>query len=465
MIARVACLHPVGWDAVSALTRGLADHDVLATNRLEEIDGWLDQDAVDVVLLVLAPGDRELAAIIECIACYPRMPVIALVHSVQLSGQTTRRLVVDYCHDYHSLPLDIDRLRISVGHAIGLYRLWRERREEPVTPALPDLVGESPPMQALFRDLEKVAAVDAPVLISGESGTGKELAARAVHRGSDARDGPFVVVNCGAIPASLIAAELFGYERGAFTGADCRREGRLEKADGGTVFLDEIADLPLDLQGHLLRFLQEGTVDRLGSHESITVRARVIAASHVPLADAVQAGRVREDLYYRLNVLNVRMPALRERREDVPLLATHFLERFRRERNNPCRGFTPQAVRVMENHDWPGNVRELINCVHRAAIMADGPLINARHLGLERRRRLRMERLETLDEARRCGELAALRAALNETGHNVSAAARQLGVSRVTLYRLMQRHGIDFAAFARPDRGALAEGLSVVRPP
>jgi DNA-binding NtrC family response regulator len=266
-----------------------------------------------------------------------------------------------------------------------------------------------------------------------------------------------VAVNCGAIPASLIAAELFGYERGAFTGAERRRQGRLEQADGGTVLLDEIADLPLDLQSHLLRFLQEGTVDRLGGAESVPVNARVIAATHMDLAEAVRAGRLREDLYYRLNVLNLHMPALRERREDIPLLANHFLEHFRKEYGGRCCGFTPQALEIMEFHDWPGNVRELINRVRRAVVMGESRLIGVDHLGLERRQNSRTESLKTLQEARRGGERAAILAALRNTRKNISVAARQLDISRVTLYRLMQRHGIKPNGCTEPGDGPSEE--------
>lgn len=447
---RIGCWDPAGSDSTSELGRGLVDHDVLSTNRLEEVASWLEQECVETVLLAFAPDEPQLPTIAELASCYPRVPLIALVHPEHLRADSLCRRIVDCCHDYHTLPLDLPRLRVIVGHSVGLYRLCRSLGIKHVPYVFSGMVGKSAVMQALFRDLRKVAAVHAPVLIGGESGTGKELAARAVHRDSPVCDGPFVVVNCGAIPASLIAAELFGYERGAFTGAECRRQGRLEQADGGTVFLDEIADLPLDLQSHLLRFLQEGTVDRLGGREPVPLHVRVIAATHVDLAEAVRAGRLREDLYYRLNVLSLHMPALRERREDVPVLANYFLEHFRKEHRGKCRGFTPQALESMTHHDWPGNVRELINRVHRAVVMGDGRLISVGHLGLERRQNPRVGRIKTIEEARHRGERAAIIAALRSTSNNISVAARQLDVSRVTLYRLMQRHGIKLNKSADP---------------
>lgn len=440
---RIGCWEPDGSDAASGLGQGFADYEVLTTKRIEEAATWLEQDCVATMLLAVSPDESKLPIVEELAGRYPRIPLIALVHAEDLRSETVSRRIADCCHDYHTLPMDLPRLRITVGHAVGLYGLRRAVDVDHSSGAFYGMVGESKVMQALFRNLRKVAAVNAPVLISGESGTGKELAAWAVHRSSPARDGPFVVVNCGAIPATLIAAELFGYERGAFTGAERRRHGRLEQADGGTVFLDEIADLPLDLQSHLLRFLQEGTVDRLGGSESVAVHARVIAATHMDLIEAVRAERLREDLYYRLNVLNLHMPALRERREDIPLLANHFLEKFRREHGGVCCGFTPQALENMECHDWPGNIRELINRVRRAVVMSESRLINSSHIGLERRQNPGTRRLKTLQEARRSGEQAAILAALRDTNKNVSAAARRLDVSRVTLYRLMERHGIE----------------------
>ena len=230
------------------------------------------------------------------------------------------------------------------------------------------MVGVSAPMQAVFRNLRKIAAVDAPVLITGETGTGKELAARAIHERSRRSSGPFVAVNCAALPATLIQSELFGYERGAFTGAQRRKIGSIESANGGILFLDEIGDLSLDLQVNLLRFLEESAIQRVGSPKEIPVDVRVIAATHDDMERATAEGRFREDLYYRLNVLRLEMPMLRARGEDIEVLARFFFEKFRQETSHKVIGFSPEALQSMADYDWPGNVRELINRVRRATV-------------------------------------------------------------------------------------------------
>jgi len=239
-------------------------------------------------------------------------------------------------------------------------------------------------MRNLLANLRKMSsATDVPVLICGESGTGKELVARALHWNSPRRSGPFVAVNCGALPASIIHAELFGHEKGAFTGAQHRSLGRLEAAHTGTIFLDEIGDIPVELQVNLLRFLQERTIERLGSNETIHVDTRITAATHRDLAQAVERGEFREDLYYRLNVLQLQLPPLRERGIDIRLLAEHYLHLFAPERTGEILGFSQQALDWMDSYNWPGNIRELVNRVHRAVIMSDDPWISARQLGFD----------------------------------------------------------------------------------
>ena len=287
--------------------------------------------------------------------------------------------------------------------------------------------------------MARVARVDAPVLIWGESGSGKELAAQSIHAQSARAGGPFVPVNCGAIAPTLIQSELFGHERGAFTGATRAKAGLIESARGGTLFLDEIGDLPNDLQANLLRFLQEKTICRLGSTRALRVDVRVIAASHVELQRAVVAGSFREDLYYRLAVLPVAVPALRERREDVVTLAEHVFHLYGEERSPRLTGFSGRAVAALLEHDWPGNVRELINRVRRALVMADGRLVTPHDLGLEPS----LVTPDALDDVRARTERLALRECLQRSGRNVSRAARDLGVSRTTLYRLLSKHGMQ----------------------
>jgi two-component system response regulator HydG len=288
-----------------------------------------------------------------------------------------------------------------------------------------------------------VAATTAPVLIGGESGSGKELAAQAIHRRSSRAAGPFVAVNCGAIAPSLLHAELFGHERGAFTGASSQRVGLIEAANHGTVFLDEIGDLPLDLQTSLLRFLQEKTIHRVGGVHSLAVNVRVVAASHVDLAAAVRAGRFREDLYYRLSVLPIDVPALRSRLEDLPMLAEHFLRACQTEGLRRIEGFRRRAMDAMLAHSWPGNVRELSNRVRRAVVMSDDYLVGPDDLGLTL---YQQPELMDLDAARTMAEREVISAALARVGRNVTHAARALGISRMTLYRLMDKHRIASCA-------------------
>ncbi len=315
---------------------------------------------------------------------------------------------------------------------------------EPTEEPEPFMVGNSPAMQRVYTAIRRYAVTKAPVLITGESGTGKELVAQAIHERSAYRKGPFVAINCGALPPTLIASELFGHEKGAFTGAAQRRIGRLESASGGTIFLDEIGDLPLELQGHLLRFLQEHTIDRVGGTRPVPVDARVIVATNVDLAQAIGQGRFREDLFYRLNVLNLPLPALRERGEDIELLATFFQRKFAAEHDRVINGFSDEARRLMREHRWPGNVRELIGCVRRAVVMADTPWIMPQDLGLGQATPARRANgLGDSQTAMRAINEGQLRAALAANRGNVSHTARSLNISRMTLYRYMRRFGLN----------------------
>lgn len=304
----------------------------------------------------------------------------------------------------------------------------------------PEMIGDSPAMQRVRRELSKITAADTvPVLISGESGTGKELAALAIHRNSIRRNGPFVAVNCGALPSGLIQAELFGHEKGAFTGAVQRGIGRIEAANRGTIFLDEIGDLSLELQVNLLRFLQEKTIERLGATKSIPIDTHVIAATHLDLAREVEKQRFREDLFYRLNVLAMTMPPLRERGDDIEQLANHYLHKFAVERKGHVRGFSDSALAYMQSYAWPGNVRELVNRVHRAVIMYDQPWISPSELGFEASPPQQHVHM-SLEQARQQADKQAIALSLKCTSNNVSAAARQLGITRTTLYRLMEKY-------------------------
>ena len=388
------------------------------------------------------------------------MPVLAIARigwvagivPEQLQQDWIRRLIHDYCRDYVTLPHDDALLGQVLGHAHGIASLLPvDEADGACVNARDGMVGESPAMRAMQRMLQKAALTDAPVHISGETGTGKELAAMAIHRHSSRHAHPFVVINCGAIPQSLLQSELFGYERGAFTGAMHRKMGRIEMAHGGTLFLDEIGDLPMESQSSLLRFLQQGCIQRLGGNDEIRVDVRILSATHVNLADAVADKCFREDLFHRLRVIELLQPPLRERGGDIAMLADHALQCHAGEARRRIRGFMPCARKAMECHRWPGNVRELINRVRQAVVMADGAYISARDLRLDA---AGGDIPETLDVARSRSERMAIQGALQRNAHRLVATARDLGVSRVTLYRLMGKHGLR--AHEADDMGSVA---------
>ncbi|MEO3430371.1 sigma-54 dependent transcriptional regulator [Pelagibius sp. CAU 1746] len=335
--------------------------------------------------------------------------------------------------------------------------------------AEPFMVGESPAMKAVFEAIRRFARTDAPVLIEGESGTGKELAAQAIHERSDASAGPFVAINCGGLPSSLVASELFGHEKGAFTGAHQRKIGKIEAANGGTLMLDEIGDMPLDLQPHLLRFLQELTIERVGSNKPVPLTLRVLAATNHKLEEQVRRGAFREDLFHRLNCLRLDIPPLRQRGDDIILLAKFFVRRFSAEMDRGDYRLSSPAVEAIRLYSWPGNVRELISRVRRAIVMADDPLLSPRNLGLdgnaipdsandhaagqateraappdseEISRRPTDCRTTTLEQVKARVEERMVRESLGRHAQNVTSTARALGVSRVTLYRLIDKYHI-----------------------
>jgi DNA-binding NtrC family response regulator len=330
-------------------------------------------------------------SVLQTCARRAKITWIALIRPGQAEEAETRQFILDHCFDFVTLPCPEHGLQFTIGHAYGLATLrdassasHDERRRGPGKRAHGqfDMFGECEAMQELYRGIQKCARTAAPVFICGESGTGKELAARAIHNRSARARHPYVAVNCAAIPATLLQAELFGHERGAFTGAMQQKIGRIESAARGTLFLDEIGDMPYACQAVLLRFLQEGTFERLGSNTPIKVDVRIISATHVDLETAVAKGHFRADLYHRLCVLRIAKPPLRERGSDIELLAEHALALYKKEAQRKIRGFSGDALEALRQYDWPGNVRELFNCIRRAVVMAESPVITAADLGL-----------------------------------------------------------------------------------
>lgn len=385
------------------------------------------------------------------VLCTPTMASwVYLIDRELLEQADVNRLIAESAYDYHTQPIDATRLAIVLGRAWGMAQVRTRDRQDGHSSGEYEMVGSSPAMLELFAQTRKIAAVDAPVLITGESGTGKELTALAIHERSARSTGPFVAVNCSALPPTLIQAELFGYEKGAFTGATARQIGRIESAAGGTLLLDEIGDLPTDFQGHLLRFLQQGTIERLGNARPISVNVRIIAATNVDLEQAVQDGRFRQDLYYRLNVLRIEMPPLRARGEDVLLLAQFFFRKFAAEKRPNVRGYSRQALAAIQHHAWPGNVRELINRIRRALVMSENHLITPEDLGLSYASPAAFDR-PRLQDARTHTERETLARHLLNARGNLSLAARQLGISRVTLYRLIKKHDLPRGIAANTD--------------
>jgi DNA-binding NtrC family response regulator len=406
-------------------------------------------DALAALAVFQAPGGLSPVEFEPLLSLSQATEWIALVEPAALESREFRAFLLRAFHDYHTLPVDPQRLAVILGHARGLASMRRSVSADPDDgdgqtgegPAF-GICGNSPAMRAFTQRLRKVIDSDAPVLIGGQTGTGKELVAHAIHRNSRRAAGPISVVNCGAIPATLIQSELFGHEKSAFTGATQRKIGRIEAANGGVLFLDEIGDLPLDMQASLLRVLQERTISRVGSTQTLPVDFRVIAATHVDLAQAVRQGSFREDLFFRLNVLQLVVPALRERGDDVLELADLFLRRtLAQHPGSRPRGFSARAIDALRAHDWPGNVRELINRVQGAVVMGENRLIGPEDLGLAVATAPLRESL-TLDDARASFERNLLASSLRANGNKVSQTARQLGVSRVTLYRLINKLNI-----------------------
>lgn len=429
-------LDPVGEVGAAIRQHGLPNWDFTLVSNLDGARKASATNGTLVGLLVFDPKNDWPDRAVESLVAMSGIEWIAILSPDMLNNQRIRPPILRSFLDFHTLPLDFNRLSITLGHAYGKAHISLDTSAQSEEAGRYGMTGRSPRMLELYRQIGKIVNVDAPVLIGGESGTGKELVAHAIHRHSERASAPFIAMNCGAIPANLIHAELFGHERGAFTGAHQRKIGNIEAANHGVLFLDEIGDLPHDLQASLLRFLQEKVIVRLGSTNRLRIDVRVIAATHIDLYKAVSEGRFREDLYYRLNVLHLKVPALRDRAADVPLIANKIFSNQTRYHKSPqVKGFSMEAMQAMREHSWPGNVRELINRVQHAMIMSENKLITAADLGLA----LPTNTTQTLDEIRSSVEKEIIVSSLQKYQNNVSEVARQLGVSRVTLYRMIDR--------------------------
>ncbi|WP_370188541.1 PEP-CTERM-box response regulator transcription factor [Qipengyuania sp.] len=427
------------FDVVLAGTRQAA----LAALRSEE-------PAVVTLDLGLPPdpdGTSEGFAVLEAImALKPDTKVI--VASGHGARESALRAVEQGAYDFYQKPVDIDTLGLIVQRAYRLHRLEQENRclaekvgEERTV--LGSMITAAPEMAKVARTIERVAPTNVSVMLLGASGTGKELLARGVHESSDRKDGSFVAINCAAIPENLLESELFGHERGAFTGAVKTTEGKIELASGGTLFLDEVGDIPLPLQVKLLRFLQERTIERIGGRKPIAVDTRIVCATHQNLEAMIAEGTFREDLFYRLAEIVVKVPRLAERPGDAVLLAKHFLTRFAKEMNPQVKGFAADALAAIDGWAWPGNVRELENRVKRAVIMADGKLVSADDLDLPQSDEDGGDLALNLKAAREQADRRMIRQALARSEGNISNTAKLLGISRPTLYDLLKQYDLQ----------------------
>jgi len=419
---------------------------VMATDR-EGAIAQLRRHEPPVVLLDLGlPPDEDgategLAALQQILSLSPTTKVIVVTGNLDRSNAV--KAIHLGAYDFFQKPFDPDVLTLMISRALHVHTLEAENRmlaaKQQGSP-LQGLITSSEPMLKICRTIEKVAPANATVLLLGESGTGKEVLARGVHELSPRVGKRFVAINCAAIPDTLLESELFGYEKGAFTGAAKQTIGRIEYANEGTLFLDEIGDLPMPLQAKFLRFLQERVIERLGGRGEVPVDVRVVCATHRDLAGMIREGSFREDLYYRLSEITVKIPPLRERPGDAILLAQAFLERNAREMGRHIRGFTADALSALETHGWPGNVREMENMIKRATIMADGTQITATDLGLDPG--LAEPQPFNLRQAREIAERQAVSRALAHTDGSIAQAAELLGVTRPTLYDLMAKTGL-----------------------
>jgi two-component system NtrC family response regulator len=420
---------------------------VIAGNREDAIIAFRRYRPAVITLDLGLPPDpanatEGLATLNEILQLAPECKVIVVTGNDE--RETAVRAVAMGAYDFYQKPIEIDTLLLIIERAFHLEQLERENKQlaQKNDEPLQGLIASSQVMMKLARTVEKIAPSDVTTLLLGESGTGKELLARALHNLSNRKDKPFIAINSAAIPENLLESELFGYEKGAFTGAAKQTKGKIEYADKGTFFLDEIGDLPMALQAKLLRFLQERTVERIGGRKEIPVDIRIVCATHRDLQKLINEGKFREDLYYRLSEIVINIPPLRKREGDAIVLATAFAKRFSKQQNKKVKTFTREAAQQIEAYHWPGNIREMENKVKRAVIMAEGINITAEDLELSDTG----DKLNipiNLKQVREIAETTAIKRALSYANNNVSKTANLLGVTRPTLYTLFNKYGIQ----------------------
>jgi len=429
------------------------DYEVLLVGDVDSVGNIINQEKPDLVMLDISLTPNMGAGTEGITILQDILSLDSTIKVIMITGNDTRenarKCVALGAYDFYSKPIDMEEMRISIKRALYIQSLERENRRllEDLERAkeFREIISGCEQMEAVLDTVRCVSTTDETVLIQGDSGTGKELIARAIHYSSGRRDKPFVPVNCGAIPENLLESELFGHEKGAFTDAYIQRKGKLELAQNGTVFLDEIAELAPTLQVKILRFLQEREIERVGGRERIQLDVRVLAATNREIEEEIKKGTFREDLYYRLNVISIYLPPLRERGEDVILLANDFLNRFGRDMNTKANRFSDEALAALRSYDWPGNIRELENKVRRAIIMAKGSYIMPEDLALphSEKQLLRQPGRLTPKEARDRLESQYIIEALRRSNGNVTHAAERLGITRGTFYNLMKRYGVD----------------------
>ncbi|MEW6109463.1 MAG: PEP-CTERM-box response regulator transcription factor [Nitrospirota bacterium] len=434
------------------------DYSLLLAADAAEAISLFRKDHPKVVMLDLGLPPHEdgtvegFRCLGEILKIRPHTKIIVITGNEE--RENALRAVNSGAYDFYQKPVDLKVLRVIIERAYHLHDIEEENRRlhtalDNKKTVLSGMIGQCPDMLQVFSTIKKIAPSDVSLLIEGESGTGKELAAKAIHALSIRKDGPFIPINCGAIPENLLESELFGHEKGAFTGAHAQVPGKVEYAHKGTLFLDEIAELPAHLQVKLLRFLQEKTIQRVGGREDIPLDVRIISATNIDILKAIGEGRFREDLYYRLGVVTIKLPPLRKRGDDILMLSSIFLRKFSDEFSKKTRGFSAASSELLKSYEWPGNVRELENKIQRAVLMSESSMIEPHDLGFSEKTAVQnLPHLEamTLREARERAEKKMIISALDKHGGNIAKASEELGVSRPTLYDLMKKLGINISS-------------------